>query len=94
MFRNEVKYRVSFLLLTEHVTLDISMSILIVNISKILFYDKYDISEGMDVNDMSVWRFLSMSFSHKTNVWNKSHDLMVRPLSFTEVTTMYINDIN
>ena len=51
MFRNEVKYRVSFLLLTEHVTLDISMSILIVNISNILFYDKYDISEGMDVNN-------------------------------------------
>ena len=51
MFRHEVKYRVSFLLLTEHVTLDISMSILIVNISNILFYDKYDISEGMDVNN-------------------------------------------
>ena len=51
MFRSEVKYRVSFLLLTEHVTLDISMSILIVNISNILFYDKYDISEGMDVNN-------------------------------------------
>ena len=66
MFRNEVKYRVSFLLLTEHVTLDISMSILIVNISKILFYDKYDISEGMDVITVSL-----EIFEHDFFTYNK-----------------------
>lgn len=65
MFRNEVKYRVSFLLLTEHVTLDISMSILIVNISNILFYDKYDISEGMDVNNSQFGDFWAWLFHIK-----------------------------
>ena len=51
-----------------------------------LYYDRIDVSEGIDVNKTSVskecdichyWYFLNYSFKFKPNVCNRYHDLLM-----------------
>ena len=51
-----------------------------------LYYDRMDVSEGIDVNKASAskecdichhWYFLSYSFNFQPNVCNRCHDLLM-----------------
>ena len=51
-----------------------------------LYYDRIDVSEGIDVNQTSTSKecdichycyFLSYSFKFQPNVWNRCHDLLM-----------------
>ena len=56
-----------------------------------LYYDRLDVSGGMDINKTSrskesgvchYWYFLNYSFTFQPNVYNRCHDLLVIPMNF------------
>ena len=57
-----------------------------IRIIKMLFYDRIDVSEGIDVNKTSAskecdichyWYFLNYSFKFQPNVCNRCHNLLM-----------------
>ena len=64
-----------------------------------LYYDKTDVSEGIDVNKTSAskecnichyWHFLNYSFTFQPNVCNTCHDLLVMSINLSNVSILSI----
>ena len=59
-----------------------------------LYYDRIDVSEGIDVDKTSTskecdvchyWYFLNYSFKFKTNVCNRCYDLLMMSINFSHI---------
>ena len=68
------------------------------NNMKTLYYDRIDVSEGIDINKTSAskecdicryWCFLNKGFKFQTYVRNKCHDLLMMSMNLSE--TCYFN---
>ena len=64
-----------------------------------LEYDRIDISEGVDVNEISLskecdicryWYFKDIDFKYEPHLCNGSHDLMQKAMSFNNVSIVYV----
>ena len=64
-----------------------------------LEYDRFDISEEIDVNKMSAskecdichyWYFKDIGFKYKPYLCNSCHDLMLKAMSFNDVAIIYV----
>ena len=64
-----------------------------------LYYDKIDVSEGIDVNKTSSskeydvchnYYFLNYSFKFQSNVCNRSYDLSMMSINLSDITILYI----
>ena len=67
---------------------------------KMLYYDRIDFSEGIDVNktraskecDICYYRFfLSYSFKLQTNVCNRYHDLLMMSVNLSDFAILNVN---
>ena len=75
------------------------MSTEIINIIKILYFDRTDVSEAIDVNKTSAskecdichyWYFLNKSFKFQPNVCNRSHDLLMISINHNDIDILNI----
>ena len=66
-----------------------------------LYYDRIDVSEGIDVNKTSAskecdichyWYFLDYSFKFQPNVCNKCHDLLMMSINLYNTAILNIKD--
>ena len=66
-----------------------------------LYHDRTDVSEGIDVNKTSVskecdvcdyWYFLNHSFTFQPNVCNICHDLSMMTIILTNIAILNIKD--
>ena len=66
---------------------------------KILYYDRIDVSEGIDVNKTSAskecnifhyWYFLNYTFKFQPNVCNRSHDLLMMSINLSGIAILNI----
>ena len=64
-----------------------------------IYYDRIDVSEGIDVNKTSVseqcdichyWYFLNYSFKFQTNVCNRCHDLLIMSVNLSDIAILNI----
>ena len=64
-----------------------------------LYYDKTDVSEGIDVNKTSAskecnichyWHFLNYSFTFQPNVCNRCHDLLMMSINLSDFAILNI----
>ena len=62
-----------------------------------LYYDKIDVSEGIDVNKTSAlkesdvciyWYFLNYSFKFQPNVCNRCHDLLMMSINLSNIAIL------
>ena len=65
-----------------------------------LYYDRIDVSEGIDVNKTSAstecdichyWYFLNYSFKFQLNVCNRCHDLLMMCINRSDIAILNIN---
>ena len=68
-------------------------------IIKMIYYDRVDVSEGIDVNKTSAskecdvchyWYFLNFSFKFQPNVYNKCHDLLMMFVNLSDIAILNI----
>ena len=68
---------------------------------KMLYYDRTDVSERIDVNKTSTskecdichyWYFLNKGFKIQTNVCNRCHDLLMMSMNLSDVAIINIKD--
>ena len=67
-----------------------------------LYYDRIDVSEGIDVNKRSsskvcdichhYWHFLNYSFKFQPNVCNRYHDLLMMSMNLSDIAILNIQD--
>ena len=64
-----------------------------------LYYDRIDVSEEIDVNKTSAskecdvchyWYFLNYSFKFQTNVCNRCHDLLMMSINLNDIAILNI----
>ena len=64
-----------------------------------LYFDKIDVSEGIDINKTSVskecdnchyWYFLNFSFKFQPNVCNRCHDLLMISMNLSDIAILNI----
>ena len=64
-----------------------------------LYYDRINISEGIDVNKTSAsnecdichyWYFLNFSFKFQSNVCNRCHDLLMMSINLSDIAILNI----
>ena len=64
-----------------------------------LYYDRIDVSEGIDVNKTSAskecdichyWYFLNYSFKFQPNVCNRCHDLLMMSMNLSNIAILNI----
>ena len=64
-----------------------------------LYYDRIDVSEGIDVNKTSAskeydvchnWYFLNHSFKFQTNVCNRRHYLLMMSMNLNDISILNI----
>ena len=64
-----------------------------------LYYDRIDVSEGIDANKISVskecdichyWYFLNFSFKFQPNVCNRCHDLLMMSINLRYIAILNI----
>ena len=64
-----------------------------------LYFDRIDISEGIDVNKTSAskecdvchyWYFLNYSFKFQPNVCNRCHDLLMMSMNLSNIAILNI----
>ena len=64
-----------------------------------LYYDRIDISKGIDANKTSAskecdichsWYFLNFSFKFQENVCNKCHDLLTMSINLSDIAILSI----
>ena len=64
-----------------------------------LYFDRIDVSEGIDVNKTSVskecdichfWYFLNYSFKFQPNVCNRCHDLLMMSANVNDIAILNI----
>ena len=69
------------------------------NNKKMLYFDKIDFSEGIDVNKTSASKecnvchyfyFLNYSFKFQLNVCNRCHDLLTMSVNFRDIAILNI----
>ena len=69
------------------------------NNKKMLYFDKIDFSEGIDVNKTSAskecdichyWYFLNKRFKFQTYVFNRYHDLLMMPMNLGDIAILNI----
>ena len=63
-----------------------------------LYYDRIDVSEGIDVNKTSASKeydichyLLNYSFKFQTNVCNRCHDLLMMSVNLSDIAILNIN---
>ena len=68
-----------------------------------LYYDRIDISEGIDVNKASAskeydvchyWYFLNYSSKFQLGVCNRCHDLLMMPVNLSDIAILNIKGSN
>ena len=68
-------------------------------IIKMIYYDRVDVSEGIDVNKTSAskecdichyWYFLNYSFKFQPNVCNRCHDLLMMSMNLSNIAILNI----
>ena len=66
-----------------------------------LYYDRTDVSEGIDVNKTSkskecnichFWHFLNKGFKFQPNVCNRCHDLLMISMDLSNIAILNIKD--
>ena len=66
---------------------------------KMLYYDRIDVSEGIDVNKTSAskecdighyWYFLNFSFKLQPNFCNRCHDLLMMSINLSDIAILNI----
>ena len=64
-----------------------------------LYYDRIEVSEGIDVNKTSAskecdichyWYFLNYSFKFQPNVYNRCHDLLMMSINLSNIAILNI----
>ena len=64
-----------------------------------LYYDRIDVSEGIDVNKTSAskecdiclyWSFLNYSFKFQPNVCNRCHDILMMSINLSDIAILNI----
>ena len=64
-----------------------------------LYYDRIDVSERIDINKTSAskeydvchyWYFLNFSFKFPPNVCNRCHDLLMMPVNLSDIAILNI----
>ena len=64
-----------------------------------IYYDRIDVSEGIDVNKTSAskecdvchyWYFLNCNFKFKPNAFNRCHDLLMMSVNLSYITILNI----
>ena len=64
-----------------------------------LYFDRIDVSEGIDVNKTSAlkecdichyWYFLNHSFNYQPNVCNRCHDLLMMSMNLRDIAILNI----
>ena len=64
-----------------------------------LCYDRFDVSEGIDVHRTSAskesdtchyWYFLNYSFNFQPNVYNRCHDLLMISINLSDIAILNI----
>ena len=64
-----------------------------------LYYDRIDVSQGIDVNKTSVsqdydvchyWYFLNYSFKLQPNICNRCHDLLMMSMNLSDIAILNI----
>ena len=64
-----------------------------------LYYDRIDVSEGIDVNKTNAskecdichyWYFLNYSFKFQPNVCSRCHDLLMMPINLSDIAILNI----
>ena len=64
-----------------------------------LYFDRIDVSEGIDVNKTSAskecdichyWYFLNYSFKFQPNVCNRCHDLLMMSMNLSDIAILNI----
>ena len=64
-----------------------------------IYYDRINVSEGIDVNDISpskecdvcpYWYFLNYSFKFQPNVCNRCHDLLMMSVNLSDIAILNI----
>ena len=70
-----------------------------IQIIKALYYDRIDVSEGIDVNKTSAskecdicyyWYFLNYSFKFQLNVCNRCDDLLMMSMNLSDIAILNI----
>ena len=70
---------------------------------KMLYYDRIDVSEGIDVNKTSAskeclichyWYFLNKGFSFQQNVCNRCHHLLMMSRNHSDISILKIKSID
>ena len=65
-----------------------------------LYFDRIDFSEGIDVNKTSAsrecdicyyWYFFNYSFKFPSNVWNRCHDLLMMLMNLSDIAILNFN---
>ena len=68
-----------------------------------LYYDRIDVSEGIDVNRTSTlkehdicyyWHLLNYSFKFQPNVCNRCHDLLMMSINLSNITILNIKELS
>ena len=68
-----------------------------------LYFDRIDVSEGIDVNKTSAskecdichyWYFVNYSFKFQTNVCNRFHDLLMMSMNLGDIVILNIKGSN
>ena len=66
---------------------------------KMLYYDRTDVSEGIDINKTSLskecdichyWHFFCYSFKFQSNVCNRCHDLLMMSMNLSDIAILNI----
>ena len=74
-----------------------------INNIKILYFDRIDVSEGIDVNKTSTSNecdilhyryFLNYSFKFQPNACNWCHDILIISMNFSDIAILNINGSN
>ena len=64
-----------------------------------LYYDRIDVCEGIDVNKASAsrechvyhyWCFLNFSFKFQANICNRCHDLLIKSMNLSDIDILNI----
>ena len=64
-----------------------------------LYYDRIDVSEGIDVNKTSkskesdichFWHFLNKGFKFQPNVCNRCHDLLIMSMNLSNIAIITV----
>ena len=79
------------------------MSIWIINDTKILYYDRIDVSERIDVNKTSeskecdiwyYWYFLNKDFKFQPNVCNRCHELLMMSMNLSDIAILNTKSVS